>query len=82
MNMFRTALAIGFWITGIAIARCIPGAFRRKQIDGNLFFRRRSGKIIAGVPRAEAQLASSVSTMRADQMLHHLSLASEARGLL
>ena len=39
MNLFRAALARDFWITGIAIARYIPRAFRVKQVDGNLFFR-------------------------------------------
>ena len=38
MNVFRAALSSDFWITGIAIARYIPRAFRTKQIDGNLFF--------------------------------------------
>ena len=38
MNVFRAALSGDFWITGIAIARYIPRAFRTKQIDGNLFF--------------------------------------------
>jgi hypothetical protein len=38
MNVFRAALSIDFWITGIAIARYIPRALRTKQIDANLFF--------------------------------------------
>jgi hypothetical protein len=38
MNVFRAAFSSDFWITGIAIARYIPRAFRTKQIDGNLFF--------------------------------------------
>jgi hypothetical protein len=38
MNVFRAALSRNFWITGIAIARYIPRAFRTKQVDGNLFF--------------------------------------------
>src|ERR1700675_3881660 len=38
MNVFRAALSSDFWITGIAIARYIPRAFRTKQIDGNLVF--------------------------------------------
>jgi len=38
MNVFRTALSSDFRITGIAIARYIPRAFRPKQIDGNIFF--------------------------------------------
>ena len=38
MNVFRAALARDFWITGIAIARYMPRAFRVKQVDGNQFF--------------------------------------------
>jgi hypothetical protein len=38
MNLFGAALSTDFWITGIAIARYIPRAFRTKQFDGNLFF--------------------------------------------
>ena len=38
MNVFRAALARELRITGIAIARYIPRAFRVKQVDGNQFF--------------------------------------------
>jgi hypothetical protein len=38
MNVFRAALTSDFWITGIAIVRYIPRAFRVKQVDGDLFF--------------------------------------------
>jgi hypothetical protein len=31
MNVFRAALARDFWITGIAIARYVPRAFRVKH---------------------------------------------------
>jgi hypothetical protein len=48
MNVFRAALARDFWITGIAITRYIPRAFRVKQVDGNQFFTEESGKSIAG----------------------------------
>src|ERR1700728_2557066 len=34
MNVFRAALARDFWITGIAIVRYMPRAFRVKQVDG------------------------------------------------
>jgi len=51
MNVFRAALSSDFWITGIAIARYIPRAFRTKQIDGNLFFTERSGRSISDVSR-------------------------------
>ena len=38
MNVLHAALSRDFWITGGAIARYLPQAFRTKQIDGNLFF--------------------------------------------
>jgi hypothetical protein len=33
MNVFRAALTSDFWMTGIAIVRYIPRAFRVKQLD-------------------------------------------------
>jgi hypothetical protein len=38
MNVFRAALTFDFWITGLAIARYVPRAFRVKHVDGDLFF--------------------------------------------
>jgi hypothetical protein len=76
MNVFRVALSRDFWITGVAIARYVPQAFRTKQIDGNLFFteqkrqeyRRRVESLTPGSRR-------QWGTMEVDQMLHHLNLA-------
>jgi hypothetical protein len=76
MNVFRAVLARDFWITGIAIARYMPRAFRVKQVDGNQFFteekrqeyRRRVESV---TPNSQRQLG----TMEVDQMLHHLNLA-------
>jgi hypothetical protein len=76
MNVFRAALARDFWITGIAIARYIPRAFRVKQVDGSQFFteekrqeyRRRVESV---TPNSRRQWG----TMEVDQMLHHLNLA-------
>src|SRR5271156_6075347 len=76
MNVFRAARSSDFWITGIAIARYIPRAFRTEQIDGNLFYteekrqeyRRRVESV---TPDSQRQWG----TMEADQMLHHLNLA-------
>ena len=67
MNVFRAALSSDFWITGIAIARYIPRAFRTKQIDGNLFF--------TVEKRQEYRRRVERGTMEVDQMLHHLNLA-------
>jgi hypothetical protein len=52
MNVFRAALARDFWITGIAIARYMPRAFRVKQLMAINFSRTRSGKSIAGAWKA------------------------------
>jgi hypothetical protein len=76
MNVFRAVLARDFWITGIAIARYMPRAFRVKQVDGNHFFtedtrqeyRRRVDSV---APNSQLQWG----TMGVDQMLHHLNLA-------
>ena len=76
MNVFRAALARNLWITGIAIARYMPRAFRVKQVDGNQFFtdekrqeyRRRVESV---TPNSQRQWG----TMEVDQMLHHLNLA-------
>src|SRR5271170_1433820 len=76
MNVFRAAFARDFWITGIAIARYIPRAFRVKQVDGNQFFteekRREYRRRVESVtPHSRRQWG----TMEVDQMLHHLNLA-------
>jgi len=76
MNVFRAALSSDFWITGIAIARYIPRAFRTKQIDGNLFFTEEKRQEYRR--RVESVTLNSWrkwGTMEVDQMLHHLNLA-------
>jgi len=76
MNVFRATLSRDFWITGIAIARYIPQAFRRKQIDGNLFFTEEKRREYRR--RVESLKQDSLrrwGTMEVDQMLHHLNLA-------
>lgn len=63
-------------MTGVAIARYLPQAFRAKQIDGDPFFteqkrqeyRRRVGSLTLESPR-------QWGTMEVDQMLHHVNLA-------
>jgi hypothetical protein len=76
MNVFRAALAGDFWITGIAIVRYIPRAFRVKRVDGDLFFteeRRQEyrRRVESVTPESQRQWG----TMEVDQMLHHLNLA-------
>jgi hypothetical protein len=69
-------LSRDFWMTGVAIARYLPQAFRAKQIDGDPFFteqkrqeyRRRVGSLTLESPR-------QWGTMEVDQMLHHVNLA-------
>jgi hypothetical protein len=76
MNVFRAALSRDFWITGAAIARYLPQAFRTKQVDGDFFFtehkrqeyRRRVESLTPGSQR-------EWGTMEVDEMLHHLNRA-------
>ncbi len=76
MNVFRAALSGDFWITGIAIARYIPQAFRRKQIDGNLFFtEEKSQEYRRRVESLKQDSLRRWGTMEVDQMLRHLNLA-------
>jgi hypothetical protein len=76
MNVFRAALSSGFWITGIAIARYIPRAFRTKQIDGNLFFtEEKRQEYRRRVESVKLNSRRKWGTIEVDQMLHHLNLA-------
>ena len=76
MNVFRAALSSDFWITGIAIARYIPRAFRTKQIDGNLFFaEEKRQEYRRRVESVTLNSRRKWGTMEVDQMLHHLNLA-------
>ena len=72
MNVFRAALSSDFWITGIAIARYIPRAFRTKQIDGNLFFAEKRQEYRRRVERVTLNSRRKWGTMEVDQMLRHL----------
>jgi Protein of unknown function (DUF1569) len=76
MNVFRAALTGDFWITGTAIARYMPRAFRVKQVDGNHFFTEEKrqeyrSRVENVTPNSQRQWG----TMEVDQMLHHLNLA-------
>src|SRR5258708_26717217 len=76
MNVFRAALSSDFWITGIAIARYIPRAFRTTQIDGNLFFtEEKRQEYRRRVESVTLNSRRKWGTMEVDQMLHHLNLA-------
>jgi len=76
MNVFRAALSNDFWMTGIAIARYIPRAFRTKQIDGNLFFtKEKRQEYRRRVESVTLNSRRKWGTMEIDQMLHHLNLA-------
>jgi hypothetical protein len=39
MNLLRALFTRNLLLSGVAIVRYIPRAFRVKQVDGNLFFR-------------------------------------------
>jgi len=76
MNVFRAALSSDFWITGIAIARYIPRAFRTTQIDGNRFFtEEKRQEYRRRVESVTLNSRRKWGTMEVDQMLHHLNLA-------
>jgi uncharacterized protein DUF1569 len=76
MNLLRALFDPDFWVTGVAIVRYVPRAFRVKRVDGNLFFteeKRQEYRLrVEGVtPHSTRQWG----TMEVDQMLHHLNLA-------
>ncbi len=76
MNLLHALFTRNLLMSGVAIVRYIPRAFRVKQVDGNLFFteekrqeyRRRVESVMPHSPR-------QWGTMEVDQMLHHLNLA-------
>ena len=76
MNLLHALFTRNLLMSGVAIIRYIPRAFRVKQVDGNLFFteekrqeyRRRVESVMPHSPR-------QWGTMEVDQMLHHLNLA-------
>jgi hypothetical protein len=76
MNLLHALFTRNLLVSGLAIVRYIPRAFRVNQVDGNLFFteekrqeyRRRVERVTPHSPR-------QWGTMEVDQMLHHLNLA-------
>jgi hypothetical protein len=76
MNLWHALFTRNLLMSGVAIVRYIPRAFRVKQVDGNLFFtqekrqeyRRRVESVTPHSPR-------QWGTMEVDQMFHHLNLA-------
>ena len=76
MNLLYALFTRNLLMSGVAIVRYIPRAFRVKQVDGNLFFteekrqeyRRRVESVTSHSPR-------QWGTMEVDQILHHLNLA-------
>jgi hypothetical protein len=76
MNLLPALFTRNLLMSGIAIVRYIPRAFRVKQVNGNLFFtgekrqeyRRRVESVTPHSPR-------QWGTMEVDQILHHLNLA-------
>jgi|ERR1700722_6338760 len=76
MNLLHALFTRNLLMSGVAIVRYVPRAFRVKQVDGNLFFteekrqeyRRRVESVTPLSPR-------QWGTMEVDQMLHHLNLA-------
>jgi len=79
VNLLRALFTRNLLLSGVAIVRYIPRAFRVQQVDGNLFFteekrqeyRRRVESVTPHSPR-------QWGTMEPEQMLHHLNLARGA----
>jgi hypothetical protein len=76
MNLLHALFTRNLLMSGVAIVRYIPRAFRAQQVDGNLFFteekrqeyRRRVESVTPQSPR-------QWGTLEVDQMLHHQNLA-------
>ncbi len=76
MNLARALVDPNFWMTGVAIARYVPRAFRVKQVDGNQFFGEEKRQEFRRRVESVTPLSSRQwGTMEVDQMLHHLNLA-------
>jgi hypothetical protein len=79
MSLLRAAFTSNFWMTGLAIVRYIPRAFRMKQVDGNHFFtEEKRQEYLRRVASVTPQSPRQWGTMEVDQVLHHLNLACGA----
>jgi hypothetical protein len=77
MNLLRALFDPNFWMTGVAIVRYVPRAFRVKQVDGSHFFtEEKRQELRLRVESVTPQSSHQWGTMEVDQMLHHLNLAS------
>jgi hypothetical protein len=79
MNLLHALFTRNPLMSGVAIVRYMPKAFRVKQVDGNLFFTEEKrqeyrGRVESVTPYSPRQWG----TMEVDQMLHHLNLACGA----
>ncbi len=76
MNIVKALFTSNFWMSGLAIARYIPRAFRVKPVDGDVFYT--EGKRDEFKTRVECiteDASRQWGTMTVSQMLHHLNLA-------
>ena len=76
MNLLHALFTRNLLMSGVAIVRYTPRAFRVKQVDGNLYFTEEKRQQYRR--RAESVMPHSTrqwGTMEVDQMLHHLNLA-------
>ncbi|HWO36713.1 MAG TPA: hypothetical protein VNO32_48650, partial [Candidatus Acidoferrum sp.] len=79
MNLLHALFTRNLLLSGVAIARYIPRAFRVKQVDGNLFFtEEKRQKYRRRVESLTPQSPRQWGTREPDQMLHHLKLACGA----
>ena len=65
-----------FWISGYAIARYMPRAFRLPQVDGMaLFTEKKREEYLSRVAALKQETTHCWGTMTVDQGIHHLNLA-------
>src|ERR1700738_5546719 len=76
MNLLHALFTRNLLMSGVAIVRYIPRAFRVKQVDGNLFFtEKKRQEYRRRVESVTLNSRRKWGTMEVDQMLHHLNLA-------
>ena len=76
MNLFHALFTRNLLMSGVAIVRYIPRAFRVKQVDGDLCFtEEKREEYRRRVESVTPHSARQWGTMEVDQMLHHLNIA-------
>ena len=75
-SLGQALFTTNFWLSGLAMIRYIPRAFRIQPVNGSSFFSEMSQqKFTARVERITADQPRQWGTMSVAQMFHHLNLA-------